>query len=103
MLRRAGFHCIISSAAFNLQPWDVSLTFDYIQPAVKCYLKLYCRNPKISSEEMKRRMQDYDMIRIKNLASKVKTGAGNWVTIGVVVDKLPPRSVLILTVQCGYL
>ena len=52
------------------------------------------RNPKISSEEMKRRMQDYKMVQIKSLVSRKKAGSnidGNWVTIGVLVDKLPPR------------
>ena len=39
-------------------------------------------------------MQDYKMVQIKSLVSRKKAGSnidGNWVTIGVLVDKLPPR------------
>ncbi len=42
---------------------------------------------------MKQRMEGRKMIRVKNISSKVKNGdiEGDWVTIAVVVDKLPPR------------
>ena len=51
------------------------------------------RNPLISSETMRQRMNGRKMISIPKLHSKMKDGdiEGDWVTIGVVVDKLPPR------------
>ena len=51
------------------------------------------RNPLVSSDQMKKRMEGRKMVRIRSLSSKVKNGdmEGDWVTIGVVVDKLPPR------------
>ena len=47
----------------------------------------------VSSEQMRQRMQGRKMVRIPRLASRAKGGdiEGDWVTIGVVVDKLPPR------------
>lgn len=42
---------------------------------------------------MQQRMSGRKMISIPKLSSKVKDGdiEGDWVTIGVIVDKLPPR------------
>lgn len=52
-----------------------------------------CRNPLVSSELMKKRMQGRKMIKIPSISSRVKGSdiEGDWVTMGVVVDKLPPR------------
>ena len=51
------------------------------------------RNPLVSSELMKKRMKGRKMIRIPNISSRVKGSdiEGDWVTVGVVVDKLPPK------------
>lgn len=56
---------------------------------------VWYRNPLVSSEQMKTRMEGRKMIKIRNVSSKMKNGDfdSDWVTIGVVVDKLPPRSV----------
>ena len=53
------------------------------------------RNPLISSDLMSQRMTGRKMVRIPRLSSRVKDGdiEGDWVTIGVIVDKLPPKSV----------
>lgn len=58
-------------------------------------LMIYHRNPLVSSEQMKKRMMGVKMIRMKMLSSRLKNAneEGNWVTIGVIVDKLPPRCV----------
>ena len=42
---------------------------------------------------MKQRMEGRKMIRLPQVALRAKGGEieGDWVTIGVVVDKLPPR------------
>lgn len=52
------------------------------------------RNPLISSDQMCQRMEGRRMIRIPRLSSSLCGGdiEGDWVTIGVIVDKLPPRS-----------
>ena len=49
----------------------------------------------MSSDTMRQRMDGRKMVSIPKLHSKVKDGdiEGDWVTIGVVVDKLPPRQV----------
>ena len=52
------------------------------------------RNPLVSSELMQKRMQGRKMIKIPNILSRVRGSddiTGDWVTMGVVVDKLPPR------------
>ena len=47
----------------------------------------------MSCDVMHQRMSGRKMISIPKLSSKVKDGdiEGDWVTIGVIVDKLPPR------------
>ena len=47
----------------------------------------------MSSELMKKRMQGRKMIKIPNISSRVRGSdiVGDWVTVGVVVDKMPPR------------
>ncbi len=42
---------------------------------------------------MKKRMEGRKMVKLKCLSSRMKNGdiEGDWVTIGVIVDKLPPR------------
>lgn len=47
----------------------------------------------MSGEVMRKRMEGRKMIKIPNIASRVRGSdvEGDWVTIGVVVDKLPPR------------
>ena len=42
---------------------------------------------------MKKRMQGRKMVKIPNISSRVRGSdiEGDWVTMGVVVDKLPPR------------
>lgn len=42
---------------------------------------------------MKQRMEGRKMIKIRNISHQLKSEAavGDWVTIGVVVGKLPPR------------
>ena len=47
----------------------------------------------MSSDTMRQRMDGRKMVSIPKLHSKVKDGdiEGDWVTIGVIVDKLPPR------------
>lgn len=51
------------------------------------------RNPLVSSETMKERMANRKMIRVPVVCSHVKDGdiAGDWVTIGVVISKMPPK------------
>ena len=51
------------------------------------------RNPLISSDQMKQRMDGRKMIRLPNIGSHLKGSdiEGDWVTMGVVVDKLPPK------------
>ena len=51
------------------------------------------RNPLVSSQSMKERMANRKMIRVPVVCSHVKDGdiAGDWVTIGVVVSKMPPK------------
>lgn len=60
----------------------------------KCVV-IGCRNPLVSSDAMRQRMDGRKMVSIPKLHSKVKDGdiEGDWVTIGVIVDKLPPRQV----------
>ncbi|KAL5014939.1 hypothetical protein ScPMuIL_009209 [Solemya velum] len=50
-------------------------------------------NPKVSSLDLKLKMEDRKMIKLSHLASKVNTTAlqSNWVTIGVVIHKTEPR------------
>ena len=49
----------------------------------------------MSSDAMCQRMSGRKMISIPKLHFKMKDGdiEGDWVTIGVIVDKLPPRQV----------
>ena len=50
------------------------------------------RNPLVSSEVMSQRMASRKMVRIPRLLAKVKGEVeGDWVSIGVIVDKLPPK------------
>ena len=51
------------------------------------------RNPLVSTEQMRQRMQGRKMVRIPRITSRMKDGdiEGDWVTMGVVVEKLPPR------------
>lgn len=51
------------------------------------------RNPLISSDQMKLRMDGRKMLRIASIGSKLqgRDVEGDWVTIGVLVDKLPPK------------
>lgn len=51
------------------------------------------RNPLVSSQSMKERMANRKMIRVPMVCSHVKDGdiAGDWVTIGAVVSKMPPK------------
>ena len=53
----------------------------------------------MSSENMKQRMEGRKMVKVKSVPSMLKNGdiADDWVTIGVVVDKLPPRLVHVVT------
>eukprot|EP00731_Ephydatia_muelleri_P003820 Em0001g3820a len=57
------------------------------------YSGLRIKNPLISSDQMKLRMDGRKMVRIGSIGSKLKGGdvEGDWVTIGVLVDKLPPK------------
>ena len=47
----------------------------------------------VSSELMRKRMEGRKMVKIPSIASRVRGTdiAGDWVTAGVVVDKLPPK------------
>ena len=51
------------------------------------------RNPLISSQLMHERMKGRKMIHIPQIYHKIKDGdiEGDWVTIGVIIHKLPPR------------
>ena len=51
------------------------------------------RSPFLSTSEMDERMEGRKMIKLHRIASKVKDGdiEGNWVTIGVIIEKLPPK------------
>ncbi len=44
---------------------------------------------------MKQRMEGRRMVHVPQIVSRSKEGdvEGDWVTIGVIVDKLPPRYV----------
>ncbi|XP_064400268.1 protein MCM10 homolog [Halichondria panicea] len=57
------------------------------------YSGLRIKNPLVSSEVMSQRMASRKMVRIPRLLAKVKGGEveGDWVSIGVIVDKLPPK------------
>lgn len=54
---------------------------------MKCFI---CRNPKISSLEMKSRMRDRKLVKISKIDKRVSEH-DNWVTIGVIVSKTDPR------------
>ena len=47
----------------------------------------------MSSELMSQRMSGRKMIKIPRIPSRIRGDdiEGDWVTIGVIVDKLPPR------------
>lgn len=47
----------------------------------------------MSSEQMGQRMSGRKMIKIPRIPSRIRGDdiEGDWVTIGVIVDKLPPR------------
>ena len=53
------------------------------------------RNPLVSSELMRKRMGGRKMIRIPQIHSNIKKEdcdiSGDWVTGGVIVNKLPPK------------
>ena len=50
---------------------------------------LLCRNPFLSKSEMDERMEGRKMVKVLRIVAKVKDGdiEGDWVTIGVIVDK----------------
>lgn len=51
-------------------------------------------NPLISSVVMEKRMEGRRMIMISQISTKIKGNNdidGDWVTIGVIVQKLPPK------------
>ena len=51
-------------------------------------------NPVISSVVMEKRMEGRKMVKISQIPTKIKGNNdidGDWVTIGVVVQKLPPK------------
>lgn len=51
------------------------------------------RNPTLTKADMAAKMEGRIMIKISRLPTKATTNAvdGNWVTIGVIVAKLPPK------------
>lgn len=52
-------------------------------------------NPLISSVVMERRMEGRKMVKISQIPTKIKGNNdidGDWVTIGVLVQKLPPKT-----------
>ena len=58
------------------------------------YSGLRILNPLISSVVMKRRMEGRKMVKISQIPLKIKGKGdidGDWVTIGVIVQKLPPK------------
>lgn len=60
------------------------------------YSGLSIKNPLVSNEEMKRRMEDHNRIMISLSAIKtqicqIRDDDTDWVTIGVVITKLPPQ------------
>ena len=54
---------------------------------------LHFRNMSVSTEAMREKMKGRRMIRIPQILSNIKDGDidGDWVTIGVIVYKLPPK------------
>ena len=52
-----------------------------------------CRNATLTKADMAAKMEGRVMIKIPRLPTKAATGDvdGNWVTIGVIVAKLPPK------------
>ena len=52
-------------------------------------------NPLISSVVMEKRMEGRRMVNISQIATKIKGNNdidGDWVTIGVIVHKMPPKT-----------
>jgi minichromosome maintenance protein 10 len=66
---------------------------DDTQTVTDKYSGLRIRSPFLSTSEMDERMEGRKMIKLHRIASKVKDGdiEGNWVTIGVIIEKLPPK------------
>ena len=51
-------------------------------------------NPLISSVVMEKRMEGRKMVKISQIPTKIQGNSdinGDWVTVGVVVQKLPPK------------
>ena len=51
-------------------------------------------NPLISSVVMEKRMEGRRMVKISQISTKIKGNNdidGDWVTIGVIVQKMPPK------------
>ena len=53
-----------------------------------------CSNPRISNQEMETKMDDRRFIKLHMLANYLSKGdiTGDWVTMGVVVKKLLPKT-----------
>ena len=52
------------------------------------------RNPLVSSSRLDRLMEGRKMLRLSILQRYLSTGSneGDWVTMGVIVNKLPPKT-----------
>ena len=57
-----------------------------------------CRNPLVSSTAMKRRMEGRRVIKISSIQSQIRNNdiEGDWVTIGVVIQKLTKKTAKVL-------
>ncbi|XP_078596477.1 protein MCM10 homolog isoform X2 [Branchiostoma floridae x Branchiostoma japonicum] len=58
------------------------------------YSQIRIVNPKISSETLRTKMEGRKMVRMSVIKSHMRNGEieGDWVTIGVLVKKIPPKT-----------
>lgn len=79
---------------------DWKITSENVDPSnvidVDPFSGLRILKPLVSSEEMKRKMQGRKMIQLSRIAYSLNKNKddieGDWVTIGIIVDKLPPKT-----------
>ncbi|CAH1265756.1 MCM10 [Branchiostoma lanceolatum] len=91
--RTAGVKRELSPSADTLAPKRTKL-LESDPVLVDKYSQIRIVNPKISSETLRTKMEGRKMVRMSVIKSHMRNGEieGDWVTMGVLVKKIPPKT-----------